>query len=187
LTYIEESDDEQSSIHCECSITRSLNFVAETVNCRSLISHVLVSELISHKTTYNDTNEFFLLLICFIQETDALVQEWKARTVKIKCSCWVEDLRWTFNLTELLHYEKQLYISSETSVKAELLKCYYDDELMRHFSIEWTLKLMSHKYYWSELTEDVKKYVFHVMCVNEWRCQHHLYNELQSLLCSSDS
>jgi hypothetical protein len=93
---LRESDDEQSLIHCECSIARSLNFVAEIVNCRSLISHVLVSELISHKTTYNDTNEFFLLLVCSIQETDALVQAWKAKAVKksavVELKIWDEHL-----------------------------------------------------------------------------------------------
>jgi len=113
-----------------------LNSVAEIVNCRSLILHVLISELISHKTTYSDSNEFFLLLICFLQEINTLVQAQKAKETKEKYSCDVECLRWTFNLTELLHYNEKIYISFETSVKAEILKCHYDDELMSHFNIE---------------------------------------------------
>jgi len=59
-----------------------LNFVAETVNCRLLILYVLISELISHKMTYSDSNEFFLLLVCFLQEINALVQAWKAKKTK---------------------------------------------------------------------------------------------------------
>jgi ribosomal protein L40E len=32
--------------------------------------------------------------------------------------------------------------------------------LTEHFSIEWTLELVSCKYYWLKLVKDVKKYVF---------------------------
>jgi len=71
----------------------ALNFVAETVNCRSLILHVLISELISHKTTYSDSSEFFLLLVCFLQEINALVQAQKTKEVKKKYSCDTEHLR----------------------------------------------------------------------------------------------
>ena len=80
--------------------------------------------------------------------------------MKRKCSYIAENLRWTFNKTELLCYKKQLYIFSETSVKTKLLRDYYDNVLVKHFDIEWTLKLMSYKYYWSKLTKNIKKYVF---------------------------
>jgi len=128
-----------------------LNFVVEIVNCRSLILHVLITELISYKMIYSDSSEFFLLLVCSLQEINTLVQTWKTKKVKEKHSCNVEHLRWTFNLTELLHYNKKIYISSETSVKAEILKCHYDNELMSYFDIEWTQELVSHKYYWLKL------------------------------------
>jgi hypothetical protein len=102
---LKESDNEQLLIHYECNIAKSFNFVAETVNCRLLISCVLILELTNHKTTYNNTNEFFLLLVHSIQETDALVQVWKAKTAKMKCSYWVRNLKWIFNSIELLHCE----------------------------------------------------------------------------------
>jgi len=91
----------------------------------------------------------------------------KSKKNKKKHSCNVECLKWTFNLTELLHYNEKVYISFETSVKTEILKCHYDDALMSYFDIEWTQKLVLCKYYWSELTENVKKYVFsYMMCIN---------------------
>jgi len=110
--------------------------------------------------TYSNSSEFFLLLVCFLQEINALVQAQKTKKAKKKHSCDTECLRWTFNSTELLHYNEKVYISSETSVKTEILKCHYDDELMSHFDIEWTQKLVSCKYYWLKLTENIKKYVF---------------------------
>ena len=112
------------------------NFVAETVNCRSFVLCVLILELISHKTTYSDSSEFFLLLVCSLQEINTLVQTWKTKETKEKHSCDIKHLRWTFDSIELLHYNKRVYISSETSVKTEILKCHYNDELMSHFDIE---------------------------------------------------
>jgi len=137
-----------------------LNFVAEIVNCRLLILCVLISELISYKTTYSDSSEFFLLLVCFLQEINILVQAQKAKKTKKKHSCDIECLKWAFNLTKLLHYNEKIYISSEISVKTEILKSHYDDKLMSHFNIKQTQKLVLYKYYYSELTENVKKYVF---------------------------
>jgi len=60
----------------------------------------------------------------------------------------------------LFHYNEKVYISFKTSVKTKILKCHHDDELMNYFDIEWTQKLVSHKYYWLKSIEDVKKYVF---------------------------
>jgi len=157
------------------------------VNCRLFILCVLILELISHKTTYSDSNEFFLLLIHSLQEINTLIQAWKTKKMKKKHSCDTECLRWAFNLTELFHYNKKIYIFSETSVETEILKCHYDDELMNHFDIEWTQKLVSCKYYWSELIEDVKKYVFSYNVYQHVKIsKHHLYNEMQSLLHSND-
>jgi len=114
----------------------ALNFVAETVNCRLFILYVLILKLISYKTAYNNSNEFFLLLIYFSQKIDRLVQAQKVKEAKKKHSCDIEYLRRIFNLIELLHYNKKVYIFSETSVKTKILKHHYDDELTDHFNIE---------------------------------------------------
>jgi len=137
--------------------------------------------------TYSDSSEFFLLLVYFVQEINALVQAQKTKKTKKKHSCDAECLRWAFNLTELFHYNKRIYISSETSVRTEILKHHYNDELMSYFDIEWTQKLILHKYYWSELTENIKKYVFLCdMYQHVKMSRHHLYDKMQLLLCSND-
>ena len=47
---------------------------------------------------------------------------------------------------------------------------------------------MSHKYYWSKLTKDVKKYVFsYNVCQWVKMFRHHSYSKMQSLSQSSDS
>ena len=42
---------------------------------------------------------------------------------------------------------KQIYVSKEESVRAELLKHHYDNVLVRHFKVDRILELISHKYY----------------------------------------
>ncbi len=106
----------------------------------------------------------------------------KVTIAKNKQSQNAEDLRWAFDMTELLWYEKRLYIPSEASVQTELLKCHHDNELTEHFSIEWTLELVSHKYYWPKLVKDVKKYVFSCnICQRVKMSRHHSYGEMQAL------
>ena len=149
--------------------------------------NVLILKLISHKTAYSDSNKFFLLLVHSLQKINTLVQAQKAKEVKKKCSCDVEHLRWAFNLTELLYYNKKIYISSETSIRTEILKCHYNDELMSHFNVEWTEKLVLYKYYWSELTENIKKYVFLCDVYQHVKTfKHHLHDKMQLLLHSND-
>ncbi len=161
---------------------RLLNPAAETVDCRQLISHALASKLASHKTVYDNSSEFFLLLVRSLQMNNFFVQVWKVTIAKNKWSQNTEGLRWAFNMTELLQYERRLYIPSEASVQTELLKRHHDDELTEHFSIEWTLELVSHKYYWPELAKDVKKYVFSCnICQRVKVFKHHSYGKMQTL------
>jgi len=179
---LRELEGSQPSVHCECSIMRLLNSAAETVNCRQLVSCALASELTSHKTVYDDSSKFFLLLVHSLQINNPFVQVQKVTIVKNKWNWNAEGLRWAFNMTELLQYEERLYIPSEASVWTELLKRHHDNELTEHFSIEWTLELVSCKYYWLKLVKDVKKYVFSCnICQRVKVSKHHLYDEMQVL------
>ncbi len=70
---LRELEDSQSSVCHEHSIVRSLNPAAETVDCRQLVSRALASELTSHETVYDDSSEFFLLLVCSLQMNNFFV------------------------------------------------------------------------------------------------------------------
>ena len=50
-----------------------LNFAAETVNCKEFILYILVLKIISHKTVYNDSSEFFLKSIQTLQLNNSFV------------------------------------------------------------------------------------------------------------------
>ncbi len=113
---------------------------------------------------------------------NSFVQAQKVTIAKNKQSWNAEGLRWVFDMTELLWYEKRLYIPSKALVQTELLKRHHDDELTKHFSIERTLELVSCKYYWPKLAKDVKKYVFSCnICQRVKVSRHHSYGEMQAL------
>jgi len=63
---------------------RLLNSAAETVDCRKLVLHALASELTNHETVYNDSNEFFLLLVHSLQMNNLFVQVQKVTIAKNK-------------------------------------------------------------------------------------------------------
>ena len=146
--------------HCDCNIVLALNSVTETVDCRQLISHLLIMKLTDNETAYSECVNFFLLLVHSVQEMNIFVQEWKALIVKSKHCHNAEFSVWTVNFKRMLYHWERLYISLNEAIRAELLKHHYDDALVKHFDIEWTQELLSCKYYWHELSEDVKKYVF---------------------------
>jgi len=48
----------------DCNVTeKQLNSVAETVNCKQLVSHAIVKVLTIHETTYNFSSKFIVELI----------------------------------------------------------------------------------------------------------------------------
>ena len=89
---------------------------------------------------------------------------------------------WRFNSEDLLFHNKQVYVSEEESVRAELFKLHYNDVLVRYFSVERTLKLLTQKYYWIDMHTDVKEYVASCdICQRVKVSQHHSYSEMQVL------
>ena len=92
------------------------------------------------------------------------------------------------NFKDLLFYEEQLYILKEKSLRAELLKHYYDNVLTEYFEVEKTLELINHKYYWSDMSKDVKNYIFSYNIYQRIKVSKYcLYNEMQVLLHSEES
>ncbi len=58
------STNVETSIHKDCNVTeKQLNSVAETVNCKQLVSHAIVEVLTIHETTYNFSSKFIVELI----------------------------------------------------------------------------------------------------------------------------
>ena len=87
------------------------------------------------------------------------------------------------NFKDLLFYKKQIYVLKEESVKAELLKHYYNDVLAEYFEVKRTLELIDCKYYWNDINKNVKNYIFSYNIYQRVKVSRHcLYSEMQMLL-----
>ncbi len=65
--------------HRDCNVTeKQLNSVAETVDCKQLISRAIVRVLTIHKTTYNFSSKFVVKLIKILQQEDEFAVRLKA-------------------------------------------------------------------------------------------------------------
>jgi len=57
---------------------KQLNSIAETVDCKQLISHAIVKVLIIHEMTYNFSSKFIVKLIKILQQENKFAVELKA-------------------------------------------------------------------------------------------------------------
>jgi len=71
--------DDETSTHRDCNVAeKQLNSVAETVDCKQLISHAIVRVLIIHETTYNFSSKFVVEFIKILQQEDEFAVRLKA-------------------------------------------------------------------------------------------------------------
>jgi len=69
----------ETSTHRDCNIAeKQLNFVAETVDCKQLISHAIVKVLTVHETIYDFSSKFIVELIKILQQEDKFAVKLKA-------------------------------------------------------------------------------------------------------------
>ncbi len=134
-----------------------LNSVAETVDCKQLISCVIVRVLIIHEITYDFSSKFIVELIKILQQENEFAVRLKADETT---SIWKSDVEaWTLNSQEMIEYNESLYVSEDFSVREELLKRHHDDLLARHFDADKISELLNCKYYWKSMIKNVKKYI----------------------------
>ena len=73
------STDVETLIHRDCNVAeKQLNSVAETVDCKQLISHVIVKVLIIHEMIYNFSSKFIVKLIKILQQENKFAVKLKA-------------------------------------------------------------------------------------------------------------
>ncbi len=90
------STDVKTLIHRDRNVAeKQLNSVAETVDCKQLISHAIVRVLTIHETTYNFSSKFIVELIKILQQEDEFAVKLRAdETMNI----WKNDVEaWTLN------------------------------------------------------------------------------------------
>jgi len=73
------STDVETSTHRDHNVAeKQLNSVAETVDCKQLVSHAIVRVLTIHETTYNFNSKFIVELIKILQQENEFAVKLKA-------------------------------------------------------------------------------------------------------------
>jgi len=71
--------DNETLTHRDRNVAeKQLNSVAETVDCKQLVSHAIVRVLTIHETTYDFSNKFIVELIKILQQEDEFAVRLKA-------------------------------------------------------------------------------------------------------------
>lgn len=70
-----------------------------------------------------------------------------------------ESNYWSKDTQGVLRYKGRVYVPNDGAVRAEILKQNHDNPLAGHFGRARTTELVTRKYYWPGLTQDVKDYV----------------------------
>ena len=73
------STDVETSTHKDCNVVeKQLNSVAETVDCKQLISRAIVRVLTIHETAYDFSSKFIVELIKILQQEDEFAVKLRA-------------------------------------------------------------------------------------------------------------
>jgi len=76
---ISKSTDIETLIHKDCNVAeKQPNSLAETVDCKQLISHAIVRVLTIHEIIYNFSSKFVVELIKILQQEDEFAVKLKA-------------------------------------------------------------------------------------------------------------
>jgi len=181
------STNVEMSTHKDRNVAeKQLNSVAETVNCKQLISHAIVRVLTIHETIYNFNSKFIVKLIKILQQEDEFAVRLKADETT---SIWKSDIKaWTLNSQEIIEYNESLYVSEDLSIREELLKHHHDDLLAKHFDVNKISELLNCKYYWKSMIKNLKEYINTCDICQRVKMKRHLsYDELRSLSRLTDS
>jgi hypothetical protein len=82
---------------------------------------------------------------------------------------------------DILHFEEKYYILANL-LRRELFEQNHDDFHAKHFEYEKILELLRRKYWWSNMSKNVKKYVVScTKCSLTKSIRHKFYELLQSL------
>ena len=184
-----ESNNDETFAYIRRDLESFSKMIVETVDCKQLVSRVIIINLIARETIYDSLSDFIQEIIKTLQREDSLVECHKNfKTLRRrKNQIEIQD-SWSFDDKNILKYREAIYVSLKSSIREELLKRHHDDALARHFDTEKTQELLSRKFYWSNMINDVKEYVNTCdICQRIKVSRHKSYDELTFLSQSKES
>jgi len=86
------------------------------------------------------------------------------------------------NNNGLLYKGEALYIPQDHTLRNELLRIYHDDPLAGHFGVDKTIALLTRKYFWPNMDQEVTQYVKSCAICQKIKARRHKpYGEMQAL------
>ena len=184
-----KSNSDETFAYIRRDLESFSKIIVETVDCKQLVSRVIIINLIARETIYDSLSSSVQEIIKTLQREDSLVERHKNFKTQRRRKNQVEiQDSWSFDDKDILRYREAIYVLLKSSIREELLKRHHDDALARHFDTKKTQELLNRKFYWSNMTNDVKEYVSTCdICQRIKVSRHKSYDELTFLSQSKES
>jgi transposase InsO family protein len=145
-----------------------------------IIPQPVIKELIEGETAWSQSPSADLYdLTRNLQAQDLEIQDWSA---KVRGAVGGHFRGYTLDNKDVLWFKGRLVIPNQGALRKELLRKHHDDERAGHMGPAKTSDLLSRKFHWENMAEDVRQYVGDCeLCLGARRPRHRPYGELQSL------
>ena len=170
----------QGEIPCvqkgDCNPFREASRAIELVGCKQLVSRESAHKVVIQEVSYEE--KVVEPLLQMIKESQAVDPELKRRG---EDSSLEKNSKWSLR-DNVWRFQGRIYIPEEMTIRQEFLKLYYDDPLAGHFGRDRTEELLKRKFYWKNMTLDVRDYVLGCqICQGAVSKKHKPYGKLNPL------
>jgi hypothetical protein len=158
-------------------------FVVEET--KNIVSREAIKKIALKDINFTKSSIELRIVLKILQKSDQLAQKRMTQAAQtIIVNAWFDDdskiNKWKLK-NDILYFEKKYYIFSNL-LRRELLKQNHDDSHANHFEYEKILELFRRKYWWFNMSKNVKKYVIScTKCFLTKSIKHKFYELLQSL------
>ena len=134
------------------------------------------------ETAYEEPKRPMKSLIRQLQPHDKWMQSFKENMGPTQERPRNRSQAWNLDSEGLLRHNNRLYIPCDQGLREELINNCHDDPLAGHFGAAKTQELLSRKYYWNGMTDEVAEYVKSCdVCQRTKSPRHRPYGQLGSL------
>ena len=163
--------------------------LAGTVGFDLLVPRSTVAAAAVDDNAFTNSPETLTSLIRGVQARDAFVQDIRRQSAEKTLGTGAPAVRrrkdsgaYTFDKDGLLRRDGKVYVPRSAPVRQEILYRNHDDPVAGHYSRTRTAEVIARKYFWPNLTADVKEYVEECDVCQRIKPKHYKpYSELQPL------
>ena len=76
-----------------------------------------------------------------------------------ECLSECEKALWKWDTEGIFCKNKIIYLSDNVTLKAEIIRCHYNNLHVKHYVWKWIKELIQRKFYWKTMNHDIYQYV----------------------------